>query len=432
LPDISLLSLSEVLMKRWLLVPLAMMAVLALTPSSQGGGCKSYSCGPTYCVVGYRTETRTCTHYEWVSVPQTIHVTKYKVEKEARKITRYEQITLTEKKPYTYYVSDLVKQTRMEDYYVCVPYTEVIDRPYTIHEEIKTQKTGTRKVSKTVTEQVPHNYTVYEEVRTQKTGTRKVSKMVEEKVPHNYTVYEEIKTPKTGTRKVCKTVTETVPSEYTVDRGHWVTECYDRVCYSRKHGCCEPCCYTVKCYKKCWVPKLEVVKTSYTVNKCVWVDEPYNYTEISHKPIQKQELVTVRKCVWVDEPFTYTECSHKPIVKQTMVTVHKCVWVDEPYTYTECSYKPVQKVEKVTVHKSRMEKKTRPVDFYTCVQKEMKGEHTYTRCEWKPKEETIMVDVHKPFTVEEVIQVKKCVPMQKTYEVKVPVYGCTYPSGCCK
>jgi len=315
---------SEDFMMRWLLLPLALVAVLVATPASQGRGCRSScgnSCSSNYCVVGYNTELRTVISHEWVTEKRKVTVTEWKTEKEKQKVTRHKSETITEKKPYTYFVSEMQKQSRTEEYWVCEAITVEEDRVYTVHEEIRTPKKGTRKV-------------------------------------YQPTVVEE-------TRKV------------TVDRGHYETQCYERTCYSRK-GCCgsSGCCYTTTCYSKVWVPAL--------------------------------------------------------VTEEQKVKVHKSILVEQPYEYVEISYKPVEKKEKVKVTKFQQVKKSRPVEYWVCVRKEMKGEHTYSYVKWTPVVEEVLVDVQKPYPVVKEVDVKVCRAVEKKVEVKVPIYGCVSPSGCCK
>src|SRR5262245_57292986 len=106
----SRISISEDLMNRWLLVPLSMAAVLALTPASEARGRKSCgsSCGPTTCVVGYKTEQRTVVSYDWITVKEKVEVTEYEQVKAKEKVTQYQQKNEIVKKPYTYWACELV------------------------------------------------------------------------------------------------------------------------------------------------------------------------------------------------------------------------------------------------------------------------------------------------------------------------------------
>jgi len=258
-------------MKRWLMVPLAMVAVLALTPASQARGRKSSCCGETYCVVGYKTELRdVCTH-EWVSVKERVKVTEYVHVKEKAKVTRYEARTEIVKQPYSYWVC----------------------QPIVVEEDV----------------------------------TRLVC--------------DRIETKKTGVHKVATHVIVEQPYTYTCDQGHYETQCYEQVCHSRKKRCCGGCddgCYTTTCYKKVWVPKLVTMQGTSKVSKCVWVEKPYEYVEVSYKHREVKERVKVTKYVKVEKKaeHTYNVCRHVPVVVEVEVTVCKPILVEKDVEVKKC------------------------------------------------------------------------------------------------
>ena len=84
-------------MKRWMLVPLALAVLLVATPTTEGRGCRKsscssgYSCAPSYCVVGYRTELRTVWSHEYVTEKRKVETTEWKTEKEKRQVTRQDE-----------------------------------------------------------------------------------------------------------------------------------------------------------------------------------------------------------------------------------------------------------------------------------------------------------------------------------------------------
>jgi len=326
-PGTHITSIPEDDMYRWMGVPFALTALLVLTPTSEGRGRRcssgcgygSAGCAPSYCIVGYRTEMRTVVSHEWSTEKRKVKVTEWTTEKVKEKVTRHKMETVTEKRPYTYWVNEMQKQTRKQDYWVCKPITVEEDRTYIIHEEIRT--------------------------------------------------------PKKATKQVCKTVEEEQPYKYTVDKGTWETRMEERVCRSWC-GCAGPTCYTTTVCRHVWVPK----------------------------------LVTV----------------------ETKIKVCKNIVVEEPYEYVELSYKPVEKKDKVKVTRYQHVKQTRDVDVWVCVAKEMKGEQVYSYCKWTPVTEEVMVEVAKPVTVERDIEVRVCKPVSRQVEVQVPIYGCLAASDCCK
>jgi hypothetical protein len=260
------------------MVPLAMAAVLALTPASQARGRKSSCCSDSYCVVGYKTELRDVCSYEWVTVKEKAKVTEYQHVKEKAKVTKYEAKNYTETKPYTYWVCEAV----------------------TVEEDV----------------------------------TRLVCDRVE--------------TKKTGTRKVAQHVIEEVPYKHTVDQGCWETQCYEQVCHSRKRRCCDDsCCYTKTCYKKVWVPKLVVVEGKAKVSKCIYVEQPYDYVEVSYKHREVKEKAKVTKYVKVEKKgaHTYHFCKYVPVVVEVDVTVCRPIVVEKDVEYK----KRVQVNKKVEV-----------------------------------------------------------------------------------
>jgi hypothetical protein len=269
-------------------------------------------------VVGYKTELRTVWSHEYVTEKRKVEATEWKTEKEKRKIVRHKSETITEKRPYTYWVNEMAKQTRTEEYWVC--------------------EARTVKEERTIIER------------------------------------EEIRTPKKGTRKVCKWVVVEEARKCNVDQGHWVTRCEERVCNSRK--CCgKGGCYTTTVQCRVWVPNVVTIEQKVKVHRWVEQEEAYEYVEVTFKPNSKKVFVDVVK--------------------------HENV------------------------------KKTRTVDVWVCNQVQKQGEHVYTYCKWVPVEEEVLVDVARPITVIKEVEVRVCRPVQKQVEVKVPVYGCVAPSGCC-
>lgn len=129
-------------MKRWMLVSLSLAALVVITPTSEAGlfgrkkSCNT-DCGPTQCIVGWKTEKQKVTVNEWVTEKQKVNVTEYKYEEEKRKVT--------------YHKTEKVKEVRMEKYWECVPVTKEENREYTVHVEVKENKKGTRTVCRPVT-----------------------------------------------------------------------------------------------------------------------------------------------------------------------------------------------------------------------------------------------------------------------------------------
>src|SRR5205823_5460934 len=142
---------------------------------------------------------------------------EWKTEKEKRKIVRHKSETVTEKKPYTYWVNEMQKQARNEEYWVC--------------------ESRTVKEERTIVE------------------------------------HERVETPKKGTRTVCRHVVVEEPRKCTVDQGHWATRCEERVCYSRKGCCGSGGCYTTTVQCRVWVPNLVVVEQKVKVHKLVTQEE---------------------------------------------------------------------------------------------------------------------------------------------------------------
>jgi hypothetical protein len=180
--------------------------------------------------------------------------------------------------------------------------------------------------------------------------------------------------------------------------GHWETQCVEVACSAScgrkglfgrccKKGCDDDCAPATKLVtKKVWVAKLVTSTENVTFTTCEYIDEKYNYVEVSCKPVSKTETVNVTKCVTVKKPRTFD------------------VWVCKPVTKTE--------------------------------------NRTYITCKVTPYTEEVMVKVCRPVTVEKDVTVKVCRHVTKTIEVKVPVYGvveCAAPAcesghkkGCCK
>jgi len=160
-------------------------------------------------------------------------------------------------------------------------------------------------------------------------------------------VHDRIETKKTGKRQVAQHVVEEVPYKHTVDQGHWETQCYEQVCYSKRRRCCgDSCCYTTTCYKKVWVPKLVVVEGKAKVSKCIYVEQPYDYVEVSYKAREVKEKAKVTKYVKVEKKgeHTYQVCRYVPVVVEVDVTVCKPVIVEKDVEYRKCVavQKPVE------------------------------------------------------------------------------------------
>jgi len=251
-----------------------MVAVLALTPASQARHRKSSCCG---------SDSSYC-------------VVGYKTE--LRDVCSYEWVTVKEKAKVTEYqhVKEKQKVTKYE------ARTELVKKPY--------------------------SYWVCQPVTVEEDVTRVVCDRVE--------------TKKTGTRKVAQHVVVEQPYKYTCDQGHWETQCYEQVCHSKKRrcggGCGDDCCYTKTCYKKVWVSKPVVVEGKTKVSKCVYVEQPYDYVEVSYKHREVKEKVKVTKYVKVEKKgeHTYHVCNYVPVVVEVDVTVCRPIVVEKDVEYKKC------------------------------------------------------------------------------------------------
>jgi len=297
-----------------MVVPLALIALLVLTPASEGrgrrgscgSGCGYAECAPSYCVVGYRTELRTVVSHEWTIEKRKVKVTEWTTAKEKRQVTRHKSETVTQKQPYTYWVNEMQKQTRTQEYWVSQPITVEEERTYVTHEEVRT---------------------------TQK-----------------------------ATRQVCETVVEERPYKYTVDQGRWETRTEERVCHSW-WGCCGPTCYTTTVCRNVWVPKPVTVETKVKVHRNIMVEKPYEYVVVSYKPVEKKvkEKVTryqnvkktrnVEVLVCVPKEMkgehVYTYCKLVPVTEEVLVDVAKPVTVEREVEVRVC--RPVEKKVEVQV-----------------------------------------------------------------------------------
>ena len=290
-------------MKRWLLVPLAVFALVSVTPSTQGGwfrnrncgsDCGAVQCGPAQTIVGYRTETREVTVSEWVTEKRKIKVVENRIETEKRKIKVVENRIEAEKRKVERLRQEMVKETRPEKYWVCQPITTEENREYTIHRRVEEKKSEVRKV--------------------------------------------------------------------TVDRGGFVTQTQEVVCYSHaRRGCCRRGCdddcgvYTTTVCRNVWVPKLETI--------------------------------------------------------------------EQKYDYVVCSYVPEKKVEKVKVTRYQRVEQVRNVDYWFCKTTPVTEEITVNVCRPITVEREVEVRVCRPITVEREVEVRVCRPAVRKVEVRVPVYG---------
>jgi len=289
-------------MKRWLWIPLAMVALVVATPSSEAGcrkkGCAS-DCGPSQTIVGYRTEIREVTVCEYVTEKRPVRVTEYQTVTEKREVTRQKPETVTETKPYTFTTTERVTEARTESVWVCRPVTTEEERSYVVHNRVEEKKKGTRRVSRPTT-------------------------------------VEEL-------RKV------------TVDQGAYETRMVEQVCNSSNYNSCRKsrkrCCgggcdsgydtscavSTVVCEQRVWVPKLVTREEKVKVTKYEMVEEAYDYVAVNYVPETKKEKVKVTRYERVQEKQTFN------------VVVCRPKTVTENRTYTSTKWTPVKEMVDVRV-----------------------------------------------------------------------------------
>ena len=279
-------------MTRWMLVPLSLVALVVCTPTSEAGlfgrrqSCNTSSnCGPTQCIVGYKTEKRQVTTHEYVTEKQKVNVTEYQTVEEKRKVTSYK----TEK----------VKEVRAEKYWVCRPITTEEVREYTVHTEVRENKKGTRQVCRPIT--------------------------TEEVVKRTYD------------RGHWETTTCEVPCYTSSRRG-----CCNKGCDS---GCVT---YRTVCQKN-WVAKLETVEEKVKVTRHQMVEEAYDYVAISYKPEKKSEKVKVTRNQMVEETrnVEYWSCKTTPVTEEVVVKVSRPITVEKVIDVRVC--RPVTKEVEVQV-----------------------------------------------------------------------------------
>jgi hypothetical protein len=230
-------------------------------------------------------------------------VVGYKTE--ARTVVSYDWITVKEKVEVTEYEQVKVKE-KVTQYQ---QKNEIVKKPYTYWTcELVTAEEDVIKVT-------------YDRVETKKKGTKKVSKMIEEEVPH----------------------------KYTVDKGHWTTQCYEQT------YCKRGCTYTKTCSKKVWVPNVVVVESKVKVHKCILVEEPTEWTEVTYnrKETKVKEKVSRYQKIEKKGEHTYTVCKYEPVVVEVDVIKHN----------------PKKVIKEVDVRKCvRVEKKVDvQVPIYGCV-----------------------------------------------------------------
>jgi hypothetical protein len=275
-------------MKRWLLVPFAMCALVIATPSSQGAGwgrksCDSYS-APCQTIVGYKTEVREVTVYESAIEKRKINVTEYKTEAEKRKVTVHKV--------------EKVKETRAEKFWVCEPIITEEVREYTVYNRVESKATGVRKVCRPIITEEIRKYTV--------------------DVGHYETHQHEV-------------------------------ACYSRSRGCCKKGCDDGCVtYKTVCHKV-WVPKFETREAKVKVTKYETVEEKYDYIAVTCVPEKKAEKVKVTRFQKVEKVrnVDYWFCKTTPVVEEITVNVCKPITVEKIIDVRVCV--PVKKKVEVKV-----------------------------------------------------------------------------------
>jgi len=276
-------------MKRWLLVPLAMCALVLATPSSQGAGwgrknCGYNDCAPAQTIVGYKTEVREVTVYESAIEKRKINVTEY--------------TTVAEKRNVTVHKVEKVKEVRAEKYWECVPVTTEETREYTVYNRVESKATGTRKVCRPITTAEVRKYTV--------------------DVGHFETSMHEV-------------------------------ACYSRSRGCCKKGCDDGCVtYKTVCHKT-WVPKLETREAKVNVTRYETVEEKYDYVVCNYVPEKKAEKVKVTRFQKVEKVrnIEYWSCRTVPVVQEITVNVCRPVTVEKVIDVRVCV--PVKKKVEVKV-----------------------------------------------------------------------------------
>jgi len=144
------------------------------------------------------------------------------------------------------------------------------------------------------------------------------------------TVYDRVKVKKKGVRKVCRVKVSKEKRTVCRDLGCW---------QDREVSCCRKGCCTKIC--RVWVAKIVSEDVMVDVCQNVWVDEPYEWTEIVCKPrvVEKKVKRLHYKRVKKTRTVHWTACETKRFTKKVKETHYECVMVKKPYK--RCTYEPV-------------------------------------------------------------------------------------------
>ncbi len=352
----------------------------------------------TYTVMVPQQRTRTETYR--VCKPVTRQVTSqytvqvpYQERRQAtRKVCKYVQATETRT------ISVPENHTRTETYTVCKPVMRQVAQNYTVTVPYQETREGTRQVCRWVP--VTEQHTVCEDQ----------GHYEERCMPAPAPCYDPCM-PCCGRllrRRCCS------------------SPCGAPTGCGAVAGCGDACAPTITC--KVWVSNIVQKIVNVTVNKPQMFTETYQYPVTLCR--QETRTRTVNVCDMTTEQKTrevpYVVC----VPKQESYTVNKPVWVDEPYSFTVtlCRTETRNRVDNVVEYQS--EERTREVPYTVCVPQQRTRTRQVTTVKMVPEQRTDKYTVQVPYPVEKEIQVQVCRMVPKTIMVTVAV-PCAPAAPCC-
>ncbi|MFK7819275.1 MAG: hypothetical protein AB8G99_11185 [Planctomycetaceae bacterium] len=331
-----------------------------------------------------------------VMVPKLVNETRKVKEVEYKRVQRERDVTV----------------------YETVPRVRTVKQQRQVLEPVTRTKTEFYTRMKPVTENVRREVTVSVPERVRRQAFRTEYRPQYRNVVEQYTEMVPVRVKKTGTRSVARTVPVTQMRTVMQDAGYWATQ---QVAVQQPltqtvaattvgaatgiGGACGACvpvscgCQTQYMTQRVYVPRQVAVQQQCTSVRQEMVQVPYQYEEVSYRPMKRERTVRQER------------------LQQVRV----------PYDYEEVVYRDRKEYRTEQVQRMVAEKRQRTIRFTEMVPRTEVENVRVTEYESVPvkKKETYTALVPREIEREVTVQVYKDTPRRVTERIRVPVSGGT-------
>ncbi len=321
-------------------------------------------------------ETRKVREVEYKRVPKEREVTVYETRPRVRTVEQRRQIM------------EPVTRTRKERYTVMKPVVTREQREVVVSVPERVRKTAYRTELRTEYRTVPQEYTEMVPTRVRRTANRTETRSV----------------PITRTRQVSQNSGYWTTRQVAVQQPLTQTVAATSVgaATGMGGGCCGCVPVSCGCQTQYLTQQVYVPRT---------VQCQQNYTEMQQQTVQV--------------PYEYEEVTYKPVRKQRMVRQHRTRQVKVPYEYTEVVYRDRKEMRTEQVERMVEQERERTIRFTEMVPKTRIENVKVTEYESVPvqKRETYTALVPTEIERDVTVQVYKDTPRRVTERIRVPVGG---------